>query len=148
MHPIEAALLFHSDKEHNYPLFIYGTLSPILRSFQDSCATFVGEGTVAGELVTQTGLYPCYIDGEEMVRGEVWLVPEETLSAFDEYESNGWLYRRRPIKVAVQDKIIDANIYEFLNPYDGVTFKVKGNNWNNFNIKDLIEEYCDTIIRK
>lgn len=106
-------------------LFVYGTLIPELAPFEISESVkqlkFVSEGFVYG-LLYDLGEYPAIIlQGSEKVFGKVFELPndENILQKLDEYEGfyskneSESLYLRKQTVVYIQDKKLNAWIYEY-----------------------------------
>jgi len=103
-----------------YKLFTYGTLR---RGFNNHSmlrnSIFLGESmTKESYLLTDIGL-PILInyqgDGAKRVKGELYIVTQETLNMLDRLEGHPMLYRRETIKVSspFDNKFEDALVYFF-----------------------------------
>lgn len=86
-------------------LFVYGTL---MRGDQNHEAylkneRFIAKGALADYGLYELGSYPGIVEKSgETVKGEVYLVSENTLQRIDDYEDEGILYRRQEVDVILE----------------------------------------------
>jgi len=97
-------------------VFVYGTLrrrrSKAAMSKQFPSAKFIAKGTVTGSLY-DLGAYPGLLthwDGP-FVKGEVYAVDDETLSALDEFEASS-NFRRKEVGVYLPPDSLFCWVYE------------------------------------
>ena len=107
--------------ENTIPIFVYGTL------MHDQCAAnFLREAKCCGPALLKgygmydLGAFPGIISMEgERVPGEVWFVDKSTLKRLDQYESEGSLYQRRPVRVQTLEGSVDVCAYIYRHSVDG-----------------------------
>ncbi len=111
-------------------VFVYGTL---LRGERASgylhSAALVGEAVLRGYAMYDLGSYPGIVEESgEAVVGEVYCVNNDLLDKLDEYEGEGFLYRRTTVQVelATGEKA-DAFAYVYARPVSGEKLRAR---WN------------------
>lgn len=98
-------------------LFAYGTLMRgfALHRWLQGAATFLGEGTVRGVLLS-LGRYPGLVEGPGRVRGELYRLHDpELLAVLDRQE--GYDFERRRVQVTLADgRRCRAWLYRYRGP--------------------------------
>ena len=95
-------------------IFVYGTLKKGERahSYLEK-AYYIGEGEIEGFCLYDLGEYPGIKRCNGKVKGEVYLVDENTLKILDEYEGKD--YKRIEVEVKMKNgRKIKAWCYEYL----------------------------------
>ena len=103
--------------------FVYGTLKNGYRNHRLlENSKFVGNGEIKGFALYDLGSFPAIVDSEnpeEIILGELYEIDEPTLASLDHLESEGHLYKRRLVNVAVDGNELDAYVYVFLRDLRG-----------------------------
>ena len=116
-------------------VFVYGTLRrEASNHWRMDGSEFVASGSVHGELY-RIDWYPgVVLGGNGRVIGEVFAVGPEQLAALDEFEgvsaaeAAGGEYRRVKTAVLTEDGCLDAWIWEWIAPVDGL-YRVESGDW-------------------
>jgi gamma-glutamylcyclotransferase (GGCT)/AIG2-like uncharacterized protein YtfP/predicted transcriptional regulator len=102
-------------------LFVYGTL---MRSNSNQelleNSEFRGTGILPGYALYDLGRYPGIIEDEEaQVKGEIFCISQDKLAEIDAYEAEGYLYKRKKVKVYTkQGESIEAHAYIYNRPVE------------------------------
>ena len=108
-------------------VFVYGTLMKGQRANRIiASGRFAGHFVLDGYEMFSLGRFPGIWPGDGNVVGEVWFVDDETLDLLDEYESEGYLYRREQAPVSGPDGRLDAQVYVCMNKPEGTPI---GSEW-------------------
>lgn len=98
-----------------HPVFVYGTLMRFQRAnHMLETGIYMGEAILPDYAMYHLGRYPGIkpCSGEQ-VTGELYRVDDATLRQMDEYEENGSLYHRTPVRVVVNGQEFDAEAYVY-----------------------------------
>ena len=98
-----------------HPVFVYGTLMRFQRAnHMLETGIYMGDAVLADYAMYHLGRYPGIkpCSGEQ-VQGELYRVDDATLRQMDEYEENGSLYHRTPVRVLVNGQRFDAEAYVY-----------------------------------
>jgi gamma-glutamylcyclotransferase (GGCT)/AIG2-like uncharacterized protein YtfP len=100
-------------------VFVYGTLKQGFGNHANFLrdATFLGDGRSVTRWRMCDGGFPIVLPGDHgHVVGEVYAVDDPTLARLDRLESNGHMYQREVITVAVAAGEIEAWMYVGMSP--------------------------------
>jgi len=107
-------VIYKMNGEKKAWLFVYGTLmrSDNRTGLLKDCE-YRGTGILLGHALYDLGMYPGIVeDEEEKVKGELFCIPEDKLAEIDAYEAEGYLYKRKKVKVHTdQGGSIEAYTY-------------------------------------
>jgi gamma-glutamylcyclotransferase (GGCT)/AIG2-like uncharacterized protein YtfP len=111
-------------------IFVYGTLmrgERLSRVLEDS--VFIGEDeTKPTWQLIDLGSFPGMIPGETSIKGELYLVDQNTKNLLDKIEGHPYLYRRTPL-ILKSGKIAEA--YMFLSSADNCPI-IKSGSWKEY----------------
>jgi gamma-glutamylcyclotransferase (GGCT)/AIG2-like uncharacterized protein YtfP len=113
-------------------VFVYGSLrrgNPGSMSVRFPNAKFVGETRLSGKLY-DLGPYPGAIldESNSFVSGEVYEVDEELLDKLDEFEATS-NYRRKQIKLSLDNEIASGWVYEPDPEFYSLTKLIPSGDW-------------------
>jgi gamma-glutamylcyclotransferase (GGCT)/AIG2-like uncharacterized protein YtfP len=109
-------------------LFVYGTLKRggSRHSLLKGCH-FLGHALAKGFALYDLGAYPGMVPGDEVVRGEVYAIPEGLLSRLDWVEATPFLFRRELIEVVLEDHTpLRAHTYLYNREVEGAALVPSG----------------------
>ncbi len=112
--PSEELLTYFSKIDKNY-IFTYGTLkqSHVNHKLLKDCI-FIGQGMMKNKTMLNIGRYPAIVEGNHDVKGEVYQIHPDLISALDEYEGEGYLYKRKLGVVYLLDIPYVVSYYEWI----------------------------------
>lgn len=122
-------------------VFVYGTLTKGMGNHQLlKSAYFLGEGVIKGVLYDLPYGFPGVIEGNGVVRGEVYIVNDYTLSQLDKLEGyfkdspQNSLYLRKIAEIKMDDgSIIEGYYYQFNDKIPASSVKVPNDMlWRDF----------------
>ena len=117
-------------------VFVYGTLRKGgSNHFRMAGTEFVGSGKISGKMF-RIDWYPALVPGgESFVRGELYLVSDETLGALDRFEgitpdaTEPREYRRVKVPVSLESgEMKDAWVWEWIGSLENVE-PIEGEDW-------------------
>ena len=119
-------------------IFTYGTLKQSHQNhklLQDSKC--IGHGILKNKTMLNIGNYPAIIEGNDIIKGEIYEIDPSLKPALDEYERVGYLYRERKAIASIQNKAYYVSYYEWIDY--GISYPIlKDGLWYNQNPQDYV----------
>lgn len=110
-------------------VFVYGSLRKgggLHHYLVDS--TFLGEGTIEGQLFHCGGWFPAVKHGEGRVFGEVYMITADVLAQLDRAEGHPGFYKRELTLVELEEEFVTTWVYfgDRINTGD----RIESGDWN------------------
>lgn len=106
-------------------VFVYGTLKHGFynhRWMQGSVYLGKAESTFHGYMMYDNGNYPVLVTGSEVVKGELYVVSEETLKNLDMLEGHPDLYERKKRMFNIKGVSVEAWVYMYQGACRGMRY--------------------------